>query len=128
MQAMLAFSARLAFCVYGMPCVSIRRVKAGLPAFLLHQWVLKGILARYRAFAYKQSDRSVNDQRTIDCFNPSGSAARYQSVPSNVILWRPSGTGRPVRRFYFATENDATGKRFEKTVKIGQVLAPGTVA
>ena len=53
--------------------------KAGLPAFLLHQWVLKGIPARYRAFAYKQIDRSVNDQRPIDCFNPSGSAVRYQA-------------------------------------------------
>ena len=53
--------------------------KAGLPAFLLHQWVLKGIRARCRAFAYKQSDRSVNGQRTIDCFNPSESAVRYQA-------------------------------------------------
>ena len=102
--------------------------KAGLPAFLLHQWVLKGILARYRAFAYKQSDRSVNDQRTIDCFNPSGSAVRYQAYRATLSCGARLELAGQSDDFILRQRTMRLESVLKKTVKIGQVLAPGTVA
>ena len=47
----------------------------------------------------------------IDCLT------HQEAHRATVLVARPSGTGRPIRRFYFATENDATGKPFEKDRK-----------